>query len=125
MALPLTDFQDKLRQVVEKTPSPGKHAARSAIVHLQKGWELRQLDPAMAVFRGITADEESVAAIFHALKARHYKGAATLDPHRHLHKAAMVPFLAALEHGLVGIAALEPTIVLRKPTSKLPRIRLR
>jgi hypothetical protein len=37
----------------------------------------------------------------------------------------MVPFLAALEHGLIGMMALEPTVVLRKPTSKLPRIVLR
>jgi hypothetical protein len=124
-SLPLSDFQEKLRQISIKTPSPGKHAARNAIVHLQKAWELRKVDPAMAVFRGITADEESATAVFHALKHRHYQGAAALNPHRHDQKAAMLPFLLVLNNALVGMMPLQPTIILRKPASKLPRILLR
>ena len=124
-AFAFSDFQQKLAQVVAKTPAPGKHAAQNAIAHLKKAWEIRQIDPAMAVFRGITADEESVTAIFHALKARRYVGANSFNPHRHTQKAAMVPFLAAIEHALVGMMPLQPTVVLKKPTVKPPRIRLR
>lgn len=124
-AFELSDSQQKILQVVAKTPAPGRYAAQNAVAHLKKAWEIREIDPAMAVFRGITADEESVTAVFHGLKARRYIGAERLNPRRHNQKAAMIPFLAAVEHALVGIMPLEPTVVLKKPNSKSPRIRLR
>jgi hypothetical protein len=124
-AFTLSDWQDKVAQVVAKTPAPGRFAALSAIDHLKKAWGIRDIDPAMAVFRGITADEESATAVFHALKARRYRGASALNPRRHDQKAALVPFCAAIEHALVGMMPLQPTVVLKKPSARSPRIRLR
>jgi hypothetical protein len=101
------------------------YAAANAVEHLRLAWKIRHLDPAMALFRGITADEESVTSIFHALKARKYVGADQLRVRRHDHKAAGVPFLAAVEGALVGMMPLRPTLVFKRPSGPAPRIRLR
>jgi hypothetical protein len=123
--LKLFDHQRKMLAVAASTPAPGRYAVSNALNHLRAGWRVRKVDPAMAVFRGITANEESATAVFHALKQRKYKGAEILKVRRHDHKAATIPFLDAVEHALSGLMAHEPNIVLRKPASKPPRIRLR
>lgn len=61
----------------------------------------------MAVFLGITADEESATAIFHALKARRHPSAAAVNPRWHAHEAAMVPFFPAMEHVLTAMMPLQ------------------
>ena len=96
--LDLTDIQSKVSEMILATPAPGKHCARSAISHLTRCWTLRKLDPGMAVFRAITGEEESVSAIFHSLKRLKYVGAEKLKPRNHVHKAALQPFLAAVEN---------------------------
>lgn len=78
------------------TPAPGKHCARSALRHLEKASLIAELDPEMAVFRGITAEEEAASAVFHAVRRHHYVGAAKLNPRDHLQKNALGPFCAAV-----------------------------
>ena len=70
----------------------------------------------MAGFRGITGEEESVSAIFHALKRRRYDGADKLKPRNHVHKAALYPFLIAVSQALQLIAdsELEPKLELKE-----------
>jgi hypothetical protein len=77
----------------------------------------------MAVFRLITGTEESATAIFHALRLRKYVGAKRLLPYDHGHKSAMVPFLNAVEHSLVSIKKMKPSIVLAKK-NKRPRAQI-
>jgi hypothetical protein len=55
----------------------------------------------MAVFRAITAEEESATAVFHALMRVGYQGSKKLNPRNHIHKAALHPFLAAIENNFV------------------------
>ena len=95
--LELTTAQKSIADFILYTVAPGKHCARSAIVHLENSWRLRSVDPAMSVFRSITAVEESTTAIFHTLKRRGYKGADNLQARSHAHKAALRPFLLAIE----------------------------
>jgi len=122
--LELSELDQRIAAFVPRTPAPGRHSARNAILGIKKAWNLRKVDPEMAVFRGITADEESATAIFHALRSRKYKHADRLHPYRHTHKAAVVPFLAAVEHSLSGMNVLEPSLRLRK-TYKRPCVALR
>lgn len=97
----LNDFEKKITNHIKKSPSPGKHAARSALRHLERAWKLLDDMPELAYFCAITAEEESATAIFHSLNRRKYKGASYLKPRNHVHKTALHPFLYAMkEHFL-------------------------
>jgi hypothetical protein len=119
----LTELEELLLHNVKRSAVPGRHAGRNAVIHFQKAWALRDIDPTMAVFRLLTATEESATAIFHALKLRNYAGASRLRPYDHGHKAAMVPFLNAVEHSLVSLQELRPSIILAKK-AKRPRAQI-
>jgi len=88
----LNSVQQKISELITTTPVPGRHAARSAIRHIQRAWRLRDVDLEMAVFRAITGEEEAARAIFHSLQRRQYSGASRLNWRRHEHKAAVAPF---------------------------------
>jgi hypothetical protein len=79
-----------------------RHATRSAYRHLRKAWLIRQLDPEMALFRLITAEEEAATALILALRQQKYPGAHLLDHHRHQHKSAITPFLVAVQNLLAN-----------------------
>lgn len=92
----LSTFEEKVVEHILKSSAPGKHAARSALRHLERAWKLVEEMPELAMFSAITAEEESATALFHALKSRSYKGAQRLNPRSHLHKTALHPFLLAV-----------------------------
>jgi hypothetical protein len=110
--LELTEFQTILAEMIMHTPAPAKHCARSAINHIQKAWNIRKIDFEMAIFRSFTAVEESTVAIFHSLRRRKYEGADELNFGKHVHKAALRPFLAAIETNFANtkLEPLNPTI---------------
>jgi hypothetical protein len=74
----------------------------------------------VAGFRAITGEEESVSAIYHALKRRRYNGADKLDPRNHLHKAALYPFLIDVSQALQPLAEseLEPKLELKEENGR-------
>ena len=92
----LGENEERLWALIERSPSPGKHAARSAGFHLERAGIIRDSDPTMAMFRLITAEEEAARAIFHALQRRRYALADRLRWRDHRHKAATLPFLTAI-----------------------------
>ena len=94
-------------------PAPGKHAARSAISHIQRAFKLKDLDPEMALFRAITAEEEAARAIFDALQRHKYSGADRINWRDHRHKAAVMPFFMAIGRSFsqVGFADARTEIV--------------
>lgn len=89
-------FEAAIQEMVLDTPAPGKHCARSAFRHLRKAALLANIDPEMAAFRAITAEEEAASAVFHAIRRRRYVGANKLNPRDHLQKNALHPFCAAV-----------------------------
>jgi hypothetical protein len=68
----------------------------SAITHLTHAHRLANVDPAMAMFRAITAEEEAASGLLRALQRRKYPGSKDLRPRSHLHKAAVYPFLMSI-----------------------------
>jgi hypothetical protein len=62
-------------------------------VHLERAWKIRNVDPAMAMFRGLTAEEEAASALIYALRDRRYNDSSRLNPHDHSHKHSIYPFL--------------------------------
>jgi hypothetical protein len=124
--LPLTETQLRISEFVEQTPAPGKHCCRSAISHIKRAWVLREIDKEMSVFRAITGEEESVSAIFHSLRRVGYVGAAKLNPKKHVHKAALHPFLKAVERNFAQakVDRFRPTLEFDLDR-KSPKFRLR
>jgi hypothetical protein len=92
----LSDFEQHAVDSVLKTRGAGKHAFRSSIRHLERAFELKDSMPEIAIFLGITCEEEAATAVFHALKKRRYIGAEKLSRKNHVHKLALHPFLLAI-----------------------------
>ena len=79
--------------------SPRTHAThcfRSALYHLDRAEALVHIDPAMAIFRAITAEEEAASGIMCCLIDLKYPGSNLLNPHDHAHKHAVIPFMQIL-----------------------------
>src|SRR5258708_2918806 len=92
----LSDFEQAIVRHIMGLSGPTLHACRSAVRHLERAWALSSEYPEVAVFCGITAEEESATAVFHCLKQVKYPGAEQLKPWSHIHKTALHPFLLAI-----------------------------
>lgn len=89
-------FEEKILGAVEDCKGSVKHCARNAINHLEKAWVIRDIDIEMAVFRGITAEEEAASAVFHCLKNHRYSNAHKLEFKQHPYKLGLYPFLESI-----------------------------
>lgn len=69
---------------------------KSAMYHIEKAEILSEVDPEMAIFRLITAEEEAATAILLMLKEHGYEGARELNKNNHLHKQCLYPYLCAI-----------------------------
>jgi hypothetical protein len=91
-------FQSKCIDLLEKIPrTHAVNSFRSAFNHLKKAEILIPIDPSMAVFRVITAEEEAASGIIRAVRELKYIGAEKIDPHDHSHKHAIFPYLQIVQ----------------------------
>lgn len=94
---PLTGFESKCVGLLNAAPSShSRHCIRSALHHLERAGVLIELDPAMAVFRAITAEEEAASGLMRCLRELGYPRSDELNPHDHVHKHAVFPFMEIL-----------------------------
>ena len=70
-------------------PARIKQCSRNSMICINKAWGLKDIDPEMAAFRAITAEEEAATAIIESLKARKYEGVKILNSREHPQKAAI------------------------------------
>jgi hypothetical protein len=68
----------------------------AAFIHLSLAHCLKDIDPAMALFRAITAEEEAATGLLRALQVQGYAAPGELLPKDHLQKAAVYPYLRAI-----------------------------
>lgn len=102
--LQLTDHDRKIIGLLEAEPkSQARNCFRSAIEHLRRALVIQDIDPAMAIFRGITAEEEAASGLMHAFILRNYPNANLLKPRDHLQKHAVTPYLRFLMQHLTEI----------------------
>ncbi len=80
----------------ESAKGHSRNCARSAIRHIEMAWKIKDIDPEMAVFRTITAEEEAATAIFLALKEQRYEGANKIKHKKHSYKLALEPFIGSI-----------------------------
>jgi hypothetical protein len=82
--------------IISNAKGQSKHCARNAVHHLERAFTLKSIDPEMAVFRAITAEEEAATAIFIALKEQGYQNADKIRFRSHSFKQALEPFIQAI-----------------------------
>jgi hypothetical protein len=96
ITLTFNEFEQKVIEHVLQIDAPAKHAARSALRHLERAWRLSDEMPEISMFLAITAEEESASALFQVLCGRSYDGSEKLKTRNHLQKTALHPFLLAI-----------------------------
>jgi len=91
-----TPFEKITIEALEDCNGQLKHCAKNAISHLEKAWEIRNIDLEMAMFRSITAEEEAASAFFYCLKNHKYKNSNKLQFKKHTYKLGLFPFLEGI-----------------------------
>lgn len=96
----LTEDDKKVIRLLEHQENDWtKKCFEAALIHLEFAHQIAELDPAMAMFRSITAEEEAATALFRSLQKLKYPRADELQSKFHLHKAAAFPFiLSVIKH---------------------------
>lgn len=95
-----TTFEEKIIEAINDCTGGVKHCGSHSITHLTKAWRLRSEDIEMAMFRGITAEEEAASCLFFSLKNNGYKNANRLLFKEHTYKLGVVPFLNSISNFL-------------------------
>ena len=91
------EFDRELANCInESATGHSRNCARSAIRHIEMAWKIKEVDPEMAVFRAITAEEEAATAIFLALKEQRYENANKIKFRNHSYKLALEPFIRGI-----------------------------
>jgi len=114
-------------ELIQGTPAPGKHCARNARFHLERAYRLMEVEPTMAAFCALTAEEEAANAIFHSLRRNRYQGWEKISPRDHKFKVALYPFITAVADLLQRTAdtlRLEPQLFLDADKRWMLRFRL-
>jgi len=97
-----TSFEQKTIDAFEDCKGVIKYCAENSIVHLQKAWVIKDIDKEMSVFRGITAEEEAVSALFFCLKINRYKNSDKILFKKHTYKLGLYQFLMHVRNHLAG-----------------------
>lgn len=118
---PLRSDHDAFEVAVRKLKGRPRHCAINAIRSLRRAWQIAPIDPEMAAFRAITAEEEAATALIFALQKRRYPRADELNWRQHPHKAGITPFLRAIESMIAESPLPRPSVVL-KHNEDPPRI---
>lgn len=98
--IPLSTLTDEDRRVINlmlgERSDWTSQCFTAALTHLVCAHRISEVDPAMAMFRAITAEEEAATGLLRALKIRRYKDSERVQVRNHVHKAAVFPFLLAI-----------------------------
>ena len=93
----LTEDDKKVIRLIEHQDYDwARKCFEAALIHLEHAHEIAKIDPAMAIFRSITAEEEAATALFRSLQDLKYPRASEILLRNHLHKAAAYPFILSV-----------------------------
>lgn len=99
-----------------------RYCSLHAFEHLDRANALTELDPEMAMFRAITAEEEAATALMLSLKQLSYEGAAKLQIRSHVHKQAFIPFLYIVGRYLGSLKPMPPMRLRKIEEDGQPRL---
>lgn len=83
-----TPFELNVVKCLRRASGRSGYAAANAIHHLRRAWDIRSIDPAMAAFRAITAEEGAASALVLLLREKKYPHAARLSFRDHVTTSA-------------------------------------
>ncbi|MCU7240376.1 hypothetical protein [Pseudomonas peradeniyensis] len=86
----------QFREFLEGCSGRTKWASVNAISHIQKSIEIAELDPVMAAFRAVCAEEEAATALIGSIKEQAYDGSDKLYFRNHADKHAVILFVGAV-----------------------------
>lgn len=98
-----TDVERDIVDLLPTLTTPRRWPAFNAVRHLNRAWRLLKDDKTVALFYGITAEEEAATAVLRSIKHWHYPGADKIDPRSHIHKTAVIPFFIGMTRVLETI----------------------
>ena len=96
--LNLCQFDQEVVLHLQKSSGRIRYAAENALDHLVKAMKIAEIDPEMAAFRALTAEEEAATSLFFALKKINYENSNLIKFKEHKFKFALYPFLVAVHH---------------------------
>ena len=88
--------QKLLDSIKKKAKGQSKNCLFNAIHHLEMSYKIKDIDPEMACFRCITAEEEAATAIFLMLKEHMYDNAKKIKHMNHGYKQALNDFIGGI-----------------------------
>jgi len=87
---------ERMRTLVGKCEGRTKSAGISAIDHIVRAKALIEIDPQMACFRAICAEEEAATSLLASIKGQGYPQSELIHLYSHPNKAAVIIFVAAV-----------------------------
>lgn len=110
---PTMDVEAAVRECLRALNGRTRHCALHAFHHLERAESIVAIDPEMAMFRAITAEEEAATAVFFALRQRQYERATTIPFRNHVWKLGLYPFLMQINNFFASLKNI-PRTRLRK-----------
>ncbi|MGD1906616.1 MAG: hypothetical protein ACFB0C_11560 [Leptolyngbyaceae cyanobacterium] len=104
--LDLNRFDKEVVRYLQSLTGRVHHAAMNALRHLERAKAIAGIDPEMAAFRAITAEEEAATAFFSSLKQLRHKNSKKLNYRDHKLKAGLSPFITVVHHQIHEIFPL-------------------
>jgi len=89
-------FEVKTIEAIDDCRGAVRNCGKNAVHHLEKAWAIRDLDLEMAIFRGITAEEEAATSLFYCLKNHNYLNSRKISFKEHKYKLGLYPFLHSI-----------------------------
>lgn len=123
---PMVELDRRIVDLIPAMPIPAKWPAFNSICHLNGAWKIKEIDPQMALFRAITAEEEAATALFLSLKRLGYDGAENLKKHNHVHKNAVIPVFDAITRVIAKVGShMPPTEIFLDTNTKPHQLAIR
>src|ERR1700687_4648027 len=113
---PLLDdelFERRVMQGLKGTRGRVLQGAQHAFHHLERASVIVELDPEMAMFRAITAEEEAATAVFASLRHRGYVNSEKIQLRSHFYKAALYPFVMQVYSFMASLSSEFPPLRLK------------
>lgn len=119
-----SEFERAVRECLAEFGGRVKQCSFHAFHHLEKAQEISEIDPEMAAFRAITAEEEAATALFFSLREKGYEGARKLQYRSHLYKLGVHRFLVAISGFFASMEEQYPERRLRKTENEAGKPRI-
>lgn len=87
---------ERMRDLIMQCEGKTKSAGLNAIDHILKARKLIDIDPQMACFRAICAEEEAATSLLSSIKDQSYQLSGEINIHSHPNKAGVIIFVSAV-----------------------------